>query len=146
MSGNFLINLDDASGATRRTLRVAEWIVRVALALLFASIIANRFGLWRGAPKHPTFIWLLPTSIQQPASWIVTCVVVLLILALLTGWQRRWAALFAAFILLLHGVAAIVFVGPLAPLTYVTFGAAGAAFLLFSIQPTNRIQRMNGFL
>ena len=138
MANNFLISLDDASAATRRTLRVAEWIVRVALALLFASIIANRFGLWRSAPRHPTFIWLLPTSIQQAASWIVTGVVVLLILALLTGWQRRWAALFATLILLLHGVAAFVFVGPLAPLTYVTFGAAGAAFLLFSIQPTNR--------
>ena len=114
--------------------------MRVALALLFASIIANRFGLWGGAPKHPTFIWLLPTSIQPAASWIVTCIVVLLILALLTGWQRRWAALFAALILLLHGVAAFVFVGPLAPLPYVTLGAAGAAFLLFSIQPTDRVK------
>lgn len=140
MQGNFLICLDDASAATRRILRVAEWIVRVALALLFASIVANRFGLWRGAPKHPTFIWLLPTFIQPAANWIVTCVVLLLILALLTGWQRRWAALIGTFILLLHGVAAFVFAGPLAPLTYVTFGAAGAAFLLFSIQPTNRMQ------
>ena len=137
MPGNFLISLDEASGATRRILRVAEWIVRIALALLFASIIANRFGLWRGAPRHPTFIWLLPASIQPPANWIVTGIVVLLILALLTGWQRRWAALVGALILLLHGVAAIVFVGALAPLTYITFGAAGAAFLLFSIQPTN---------
>lgn len=136
MPGNFLISLDEASGATRRILRVAEWIVRVALALLFASIIANRFGLWRGAPRHPTFIWLLPTSSQQVASWIVTGVVVLLILALLTGWQRRWAALAGTLILLLHGIAAIVFVGPLAPLTYVTFGAAGAAFLLFAVQPS----------
>jgi hypothetical protein len=136
MPGNFLINLDDATGATRRTLRVAEWIVRIALALLFASIIANRFGLWRSAPRHPTLIWLLPTSIQQAASWIVTCIVVLLILALLTGWQRRWAALLGALILLLHGIAAFVFIGPLAPLTYVTFGAAGAAFLLFAIQPS----------
>lgn len=141
MPGNFLISLDDVSGATRRTLRVAEWIVRVALALLFASIIANRHGLWRGAPRHPTFIWLLPASLQQAVSWIVTCVVVLLILALLTGWQRRWAALLAALILLLHGVAAFVFVGPLAPFTYVTFGAAGAAFLLFSIQPTRSSHR-----
>ena len=136
MPGNFLISLDEASGATRRTLQVAEWIVRVALALLFASIIANRFGFWRGAPRHPTFIWLLPTSIQLAASWIVTCVVVLLILALLTGWQRRWAALFGALILVLHGIAAFVFIGPLAPLTYVTFGAAAAAFLLFAIQPS----------
>lgn len=137
MPGNFLISLDEVSGATRRVLRVAEWIVRIALALLFASIIANRFGLWRSAPRHPTFIWLLPASIQPPANWIVTGIVVLLILALLTGWQRRRAALVGAVILLLHGVAAIVFVGPLAPLTYITFGAAGAAFLLFSIQPTN---------
>lgn len=120
---------------------MAEWIVRVALALLFASIIANRHGLWRGTPRHPTFIWLLPTSLQQAVSWIVTCVVVVLILALLTGWQRRWAALFGALILLLHGIAAIVFVGPLAPLTHVTFGAAGAAFLLFSIQPTRPSHR-----
>lgn len=138
MPDNFLISLDDATGATRRTLRVAEWIVRIALTLLFASIIANRFGLLRGAQRHPTFIWLLPTSIQPAASWIVTCIVVLLILALLTGWQRRWAALLGALILVLHGIAAFVFIGPLAPLTYVTFGAAAAAFLLFSIQPTNR--------
>jgi hypothetical protein len=138
MPDNFLISLDDADGATRRTLRVAEWIVRIALALLFASIIANRFGLWRSAPRHPTFIWLLPTSAQQAANWIVTCIVVLLILALLTGWQRRWAALLGTLILGLHGIAAFVFIGPLAPLTYVTFGSAAAAFLLFSIQPTNR--------
>ena len=137
MPGNFLISLDDASPATRRNLRVAEWIVRVALALLFASIVVNRFGLWPGAPKHPTLVWLLPASIQPAASWIVTGAVILLILALLVGWQMRWAALFATLILLLHGVAAFVFAGPLAPLTYVTFGAAGAAFLLFSIQQTN---------
>lgn len=136
MPGNFLISLDDASPATRRRLRVAEWIVRVALALLFASIIVNRFGLWDGSPKHPTLVWLLPRTTQPAASWIVTGIVLLLILALLSGWQRRWAALLATLILLLHGVAAFVFVGPLEPLTYVTFGAAGAAFLLFSIQPT----------
>ena len=138
MPGNFLISLDDVSGATRRTLRVAEWVVRVALSLLFASIIANRFGLWPGVPQHPTLVWLLPASIQQAAGWIVSGVVILVILGLLTGWQRRWAALVGALILLLHGVAAVVFVGPVAPLTYVTFGAAGAAFLLFSIQPPNR--------
>lgn len=138
MPGNFLISLDDASPAMRRRLRAAEWIVRFALSLLFTSIIANRFGLWQGAPKHPTLVWLLPASIQQAANWIVSGVVSLLILALLIGWRRRSAALFATFILLLHGIAAFIFAGPLAPLTYVTFGAAGAAFLLFSIQPSNR--------
>lgn len=135
MKSDFLITLDERSGVSSPTLRLAAWCVRIALALVFVSIVVERLGRQGPTDLELTLVWLLPTTLLRVVSLIATCAEILLVLALLTGWQQRWSALLGALILLIHGVVMWVSAGPLVPLAYFDFLGAGAAFLLFVIQP-----------
>lgn len=135
MQGDFLICLDDRSGVSSRTLRLAAWVVRIALALVFAALVTNRVDLWGTAGTEDTLNWLLPASMLRVGGWAATCVEVLLGLALLTGWRCRWVALLSAVVLLLHGAVLSVSLGPTVPTDYFALAAASSAFLLFAIQP-----------
>jgi hypothetical protein len=117
-------------------LRLGAWIVRVALALAFASLVASRIRLGGMTGGEAALAWL-PEAIQRVGSWVITVAEILLGLALLTGWQARSAALLSAIVFFLHGVVLCASVGLAAPRAYFAFAAASAAFLLFAIQPPN---------
>ncbi len=151
MKGDFLISLDDSVGVSVRLLRSAAWLVRVALTAAFASAVADRFGLWgpSGTPgvawgdleRFNAYVaklnWFLPAGCIWIVGWITTAMETSLALALVVGWQLRWAAFLSAVLLLLFGIAMAIATGPKAPLDYSVFTAASAAFLLFAIQPNN---------
>jgi uncharacterized membrane protein YphA (DoxX/SURF4 family) len=129
-------------------LRVASWVVRVALAATFLSAVADRFGLW-GPPGTPAVAWgsieqyesyvgllnwFLPEALISPVGWIATILEILLAVVLLIGWQLRWFALATAVLLTLFATAMLVSLGPKPPLDYSVFTAASAAFLLYATE------------
>jgi uncharacterized membrane protein YphA (DoxX/SURF4 family) len=147
---DFVVNLDDRSGVSRRMLRVASWAARIALAVAFASAVAVRFGLW-GASGRPgvtwgsierynayvaTLNWFLPRSVIGFVGWTATVAEIGLAVALLVGWKLRWTALLSAGLLGVFGFTILMALGVKAPLSYSVFSAASAAFLLFAVQPT----------
>jgi uncharacterized membrane protein YphA (DoxX/SURF4 family) len=150
MQRDFLINLDDRSGVSRRILHAASWAARVALATAFLSAVADRFGLW-GAPgtagvswgnieRYNAYVatlnWYLPAGMIGFVGWAATIAEIVLAVGLLVGWQLRWSALFSAALLFVFGVTMVMALGVKAPLSYSVFSAASAAFLLFAIQPS----------
>jgi uncharacterized membrane protein YphA (DoxX/SURF4 family) len=154
MHRDFLITLNDHAGVSRRMLSLAGWTVRIALATAFASAVADRFGLW-GPPgaagvswgnieRFDGYVavlnWFLPTSLIGIVAWTATIAEIWLAIALLAGWQLRWAALLSTLLLLAFALTTAMALGPQAPLSYAVFSAASAAFLFFAIQPatTNR--------
>jgi len=150
MKTDFLIHLDDHSGVSERTLRVASWAVRIAIGIGFLSAVADRFGFWGppGAPgvtwgnlaRYEAYVaqlnWFMPAILVPVAGWIATIAEIVLGVTLLIGWQLRWSALFSALLLAAFGLTMTFALGPHAPLSYSVFAAASAAFLLFAVQPT----------
>lgn len=156
MQHDFLINLDDRSGVSTRMLSVAGWAARIALATAFASAVADRFGLW-GPPGTTgvtwgtveqynayvaTLNWFLPASVIGILGWTATIAEIALALALLVGWQLRWAALLSTGLLVVFGLTMAIALSPKEPLSYSIFSAASAAFLLFAIQPAKSSQQI----
>ena len=122
----------------------AQWFLRVALAAGFLSAVADRFGLWgpSGAPNVAWGAWqpfidyvaklnwfAAPASIPVLA-WTSTVAEVVLAIGLLIGWQLRWFALAAGFLLLSFAITMTLALGVKAPLDFSVFAAAGGAFLL----------------
>jgi hypothetical protein len=137
MQGDFLINLDEQSGVNSRVLRLASWCVRLGLAVVLVSLIAERLGLWGPPdPAAPVF-WFVPGAVQRLADYGAVTLQLLLLLALLVGRQLRSMALATAIFLLLYGAVRCVAMGALAPRSSLAFAAASAAFMLFAIQPKN---------
>jgi uncharacterized membrane protein YphA (DoxX/SURF4 family) len=149
MERDFLINLDDRAGVSRRMLEAASWAARIAIGVSFLSAVADRFGLW-GAPGTAgvtwgnieqynayvaTLNWFLPAALVPLAGWSATIAEIVLGIALLVGWQLRWSALLSAGLLLVFGLTMTMALGVKAPLSYSVFSAASAAFLLCAIQP-----------
>jgi uncharacterized membrane protein YphA (DoxX/SURF4 family) len=149
MQGDFLIYLDERAGVSPRLLRVAKWLVRIALAAAFASAVADRFGFW-GPPGTPGVAWgsvagfnayvarlnwFLPPSCIGAVAWIATGSEISLAIALLVGWQLRWMSLASAVLLLLFGLTMTLALGLKPALDYSVFTAAAAAFLLSSTEP-----------
>lgn len=134
MQGDFLINLDDRSGVSSRMLRLAAWVARIALALVFLSLVTERLGPSGTTGTETTLHRLLPRAVLGVGTWIATVVEILLVLALLSGWQLRWSALLGAIVLFLHALVLCVSLGLIAPPSYFAFAAASAAFLLFATQ------------
>jgi uncharacterized membrane protein YphA (DoxX/SURF4 family) len=158
MQRDFLINLDDRAGVSRRVLSLAACTVRIALATAFASAVADRFAWW-GPPgaagvswgsieQYNIYVaalnWFLPTSLIGIVGWTATIAEISLAIALLTGWQLRWAALLSALLLLSFALSMTIALGPKAPLSYSVFTAASAAFLLFAIQPASTNRKLVG--
>jgi hypothetical protein len=146
---DFVINLDDRSGVSRRLLQLASWAARIALAAAFASAVADRFGVW-GAPgtagvtwgsveRYNAYVatlnWFLPPTVIAFVGWSATVAEIALAVALLVGWKLRWSALLSAGLLGIFGVTMVMALGVKAPLSYSVFSAASAAFLLFATQP-----------
>lgn len=134
MPGDFVINLDDRSPASYRTLRVAACLVRLALAAAFISEVAARFDVWGIAGVEVRLGSFLPVETGSVGNWILSLVEALLVLALLTGRQLRRAALLSAILLFLRALVTFVFLGLAAPLGYFILNGATAACLLFAIQ------------
>ena len=130
-----------------RTVVLAGWAVRVALAAAFLSAVADRLGLWGppGSPgvawgsveKYEAYVamlnWFLPTVMIPVVGWAATAAEVIIALGLLVGWQLRWFALAGALLLTTFAAAMVAGIGPKAPLDYSVLSAASAAFLLYAV-------------
>jgi len=130
-------------------IRMASWLLRIALAAGFLSAVADRFGLW-GPPGSPGVAWgdltrfnayvaklnwFMPARLIPVVGWASTMAETGLALALLIGWKLRWVSLASALLLLSFAATMTVALGPKAPLSFSVFTAAAAAFLLFAVQP-----------
>src|SRR6267378_5103615 len=100
MHDNFVISLDGRDSVSPRMLRLGAWIVRLALAVTFVSLVANRLRLGGVTGAEAALAWL-PEAIQRVGNWVITVAEILLGLALLTGWRARWAALLSAIVFFL---------------------------------------------
>lgn len=130
-----------------RTVIVAGWAVRLALAGAFLSAVADRLGFWGppGGPgvawgnveKYEEYVallnWFLPAALIPVVGWAATAAEVIIALGLLVGWQLRWFALAGALLLTTFAVTMVAGVGPKAPLDYSVLSAASAAFLLYAV-------------
>ena len=134
-----------------RSVLIASWMVRIALAASFLSAVADRFGIW-GPPGAPGVAWgslkqyeayaaklnwFLAPALASPVAWVATTAEVLIAVGLLAGWRLKWVALAAALLLTAFATAMVVALGPKPPLDYSVFSAAGAAYLLAASAPAN---------
>jgi uncharacterized membrane protein YphA (DoxX/SURF4 family) len=132
-----------------RTITLAAWAVRLALAASFLSAVADRFGFW-GPPgaagvawgnvaQYESYagklLWFLPATLAPAFGWAATVAETLIALGLLWGWRLRWFALAAAVLLALFAIAMTAALGVKSPLDYSVFTAVSAAFLLSCISP-----------
>jgi uncharacterized membrane protein YphA (DoxX/SURF4 family) len=133
--------------ASHVVLKIATWLVRVALAAAFLSAVADRFGLW-GPPgtegvawgsieQYEAYVgllnWFLPATLISPVGWIATGMEIAFAIGLLVGWQLRWFALATAVLLTLFAATMVLALGLKPPLDYSVFSAASAAFLLYAV-------------
>jgi hypothetical protein len=137
------------TGPTARWL--AGWAVTVLLAAEFAGAVADRFGAFGppGAPgvswgSWPVFVEYTATLLHDPAQVLVvaaavgaTVAEVVLAVALLSGWQRRWVGKAAAGLLAVYLVAMATSVGWDDVATYALPAQIGAA-LLVTVCPARR--------
>jgi hypothetical protein len=122
LQSNFLITLNGRAGVSVRLLSVAKIVVRLVLAAVFLSIVASLTG-------------------PSPVRWIATFMEIVVALALLIGWQLRWAALLGTVVLVLHAIVIFLSLGPAPPSGYFALAAASAAFLLFAVQPSKLYEK-----
>jgi hypothetical protein len=140
------------TGPTTRWL--AGWVVAVLLAAEFAGAVVDRFGAFGppGAPgvswgSWPVFVDYTATLLHAPGPLLVTAaaiaatvVEVVLAVALLSGWQRRWVGKAAAGLLVVYLVAMAGSVGWDDVATYALPVQIGAA-LLVTVSPARRPTR-----
>jgi putative oxidoreductase len=113
---------------------------RLALGSAFLSAVGSRFGVWRGEPglKHfPAFVRytaevnsFMPSAVIPFLAWAATAAELSLGIALIIGFQTKWAALGSALLLALFGTAMAVSIGIRSPMDYSVFSASSAALLL----------------
>jgi hypothetical protein len=127
--------------------RLAEWLLRVALALSFLSAVADRFGLWgqfgvdgvawgdfeRFTAYTGRLLWFLPPSLVSPAAILATAAEVIVASGLLVEMRLHWWAFAAAALLLNFALAMTGALGVKAPTDYSVWTAANAAFLLGAV-------------
>jgi len=107
-------------------IRLGSWLLRIALAIGVLSAVADRFGLW-GPPGSPGVAWgdltrfnayvaklnwFIPAGLIPAVGWASTMAETGLALALLIGWQLRWASLASALLLLSFAATMTVALGP----------------------------------
>ncbi len=129
---------------------LAEWFLRLSLAIGFFSALADRFGLW-GAPGAAGVAWgdwahfqaysdhlnfWMPEALRPPAAGIATLAELVLGLGLLIPLRNWWIPAAAGMLLLTFALSMAVTLGPKPPLDYGVFTAAAAAFLLAAISRT----------
>ena len=126
------------------TLSSAQWVLRLAIAGGFLSLVADRFGIW-GAPGTPNVAWgawapfveyaaklnwFAPAPIVSFLAWAATFGEALLAVGLIVGWQLRWFALGSGLLLLFFALTMTLALGIKAPLNYSVFAASAGAFFL----------------
>jgi putative oxidoreductase len=128
------------AGRLNRWERWAERYARVAVGAAFLSAVAGRFGLWSGQVNWASFERFIGRTaelnpfVPLPAipllAWAATLVETSLGLALIAGFQLRWAALGSALLLAWFGTAMALTAGLKSPLDYSVFSGSAAALLL----------------
>lgn len=124
--------------------------LRIALALIFLSAVADRFGLW-GAHGTKYAVWgdfkhfvdytaqlnpFLPPNLILISAWTTTILETVLGIMLLIGIYTRFAATASGILLLLFAIAMTLALGVKAPLDYSVFAASAGAFLLGAVYPS----------
>ena len=128
----------------RKLLDLSALALRLALAASFLSAVADRFGMW-GKSGEPRVSWgdfahfvvyterltsIVPQPLGPSITWTATVSEIVLVLALLVGWQTHTAAFLSGSLLLLFWLAMAFSLGIKAPLDFSVFSAATGAFLL----------------
>lgn len=130
-----------------KLLYMAQWSLRLTLAVGFLSAVTDRFGVW-GPPHTPgvtwgawapfvdyvaTLNWFVPSPMIPVLAWAATVLEVALALGLLIGWQLHWVALWSGGLLLIFALTMTSALGIKAPVDYAVFVAAAGAFLLATV-------------
>lgn len=144
-------------GAGPTVVRVGGWAMATVLAVDFAGAVADRFGAF-GAPGAPGVSWgswpmfvdytqvMLdgaPRPVAGAAALAATTVEVLLTVALMSGFQRRWTGKATAGLLVVYLVAMALTIGLDEVATYAVPVLVGGA-LLVSVCPARRPGRADG--
>ncbi len=131
---------------------IAAFAVRVALASAFLSAVADRFGLW-GPPGSPnvawgTFAafleytqlldWFVPAPLVVVLGWLATLLEVVLAVGLLSGYRLRWFAMSSGLLLLAFAVSMTAALGGEPAFTYSVWTASSSAFLLATIEGSQK--------
>ncbi len=135
-------------GTSRRLERFALVYARIALGGAFLSAVASRFGLWDGSvdlDHFPKFLEytaqvnsFLPAVTIPLLAWAATIAELSLGIALVLGFQLRWTALVASWLLFLFATAMAISFGPKEPLDYSVYSASAGALLLALFHPHER--------
>jgi uncharacterized membrane protein YphA (DoxX/SURF4 family) len=120
--------------------RVAMVYARVALGTAFLSAVAGRFGIWDRSVDWAHFERFINRTAEvnafMPAftipflAWAATVAEITCGLALIVGFQLRWAALASAILLFFFATAMTISLGVKPPLDYSVFSASAGALLL----------------
>jgi uncharacterized membrane protein YphA (DoxX/SURF4 family) len=127
-------------------LRYSSVLVRLALGIVFLSMVADRLGLW-GPPGTPNVSWgnfenfinsvrdlnpYLPEILVPVVSWGVTVAELVFGLLLLIGYKTQWVALLSGFLCLTFVISTGIAFGIKAPLSFSVVVDVACAFLLAS--------------
>jgi putative oxidoreductase len=120
--------------------RAAMVYARLALGTAFLSAVAGRFGIWDRSVDWAHFERFIQRTGEvnafMPAftipflAWAATAAEISCGIALIVGFQVRWAALTSAALLALFAVAMTMSLGVKPPLDYSVFSASAGALLL----------------
>ena len=120
--------------------RAAMVCARLALGASFLSGVADRFGLWashggwKGFADFELYTGqvnsFMPAATIPFLAWAATAAELSFGVALIIGFQLKWAALGSAALLTLFATAMAISFGIKSPLDYSVFSAAAAALLL----------------
>lgn len=145
------------AGAGSTPIRVGGWVMASLLALDFAGAVADRFGAF-GPPGAAGVSWgswavfvdytqvMLggsPRPLATAAAVAATGVEVLLAVALVTGYRRRWTGKVTAGLLAIYLLAMALTIGPDEVATYAIPVLIGGA-LLVSVCPARRRDVVSG--
>lgn len=130
----------------RALLPYATLFLRLALGVVFLSVVADRLGLW-GPPGTNGVAWgsfdnfldnvralnpYLPEALVPGLGWGVTLAELSFGALLIVGFKTRWVALLSGLLLLLFALSTGIAFGIKVPLNYSIFTASAAALLLAS--------------
>ena len=120
--------------------RAAMLYARLALGTAFLSAVAGRFGIWDRSVDWAHFERFIQRTAEvnafMPAftipflAWAATAAEISCGVALIAGFQVRWAALASAVLLALFAAAMTISLGVKPPLDYSVFSASAGALLL----------------
>lgn len=126
--------------------RYSTVIARLALGIIFLSVVSDRLGLW-GPPGAPNVSWgnfdnfldnvrvlnpYLPEALVPVLGWGVTVAEFTLGVLLLIGYKTRHVALLAGFLFLSFVISTGLAFGIKVPLNFSIIADAACAFLLAS--------------